>query len=814
MAADIGVRVAIEGYQKFKTEIQDITQSQKTLKSEMAAVSSAWDKNTSAEKKNAEQKRILNQQIEAQKQKVQALQEVVDKTSAKYGENSREANSWKEKLNSATAELNNLKGQLDNLPSGIDMLSQKFTDAGDKISGAGEKIKGVGDGMTKYITAPIAAIGAASIVAFNDVDSGLDTIITKTGASGEALESMQNSMEEIATTIPTGFDEAGAAVGEVNTRFGVMGDDLTDLSGQFIKFAQLNGTDVSGSIDKVQSSMAAFGIGAEDAGKVLDILNKAGQDTGISMDALASALTANGTAMQEAGFSFEQSAGFIANLSKNGIDASAVMTGMKKALQTAAKEGKPLDEALAELQEKMKGAKDGTEAMQMAMELFGNKAGPQLAKAIQEGRISLDASANSVKDFGDSVSKTFDATLDPPDKLKTTFNELKLIGADLGGTLLEMLVPALQKLSEIVHTARDAWNNLDEGQKQTIITIAAVVAAIGPIISVIGSVVIGIGSMITAVGTITGALGAIGPVVAGVVAAFGPFVAIGAAVVAAGVAIYNNWDVIKEKAQELATAVGEKFDEIKTAAQEKWQAANEAVSNAMESVKAKVSEGMAVAKEVAAGYLQQLVEEYEKSGGGMSGAIEAAMTTAKQIFDDAYAYINEITGGKFGEIVNTIKTNLENLKAEFTEKFDNVKQIVSDAVEFLKGIFDFEWKLPDIKLPHFKVSGQFSLDPPSFPTFGVDWYAKAMGGGVILNSPTIFGMSGGNLLGAGEAGAEVVVGAGSLSRMIQNAVSNTYNSGGNTINVYGAPGQDVHELAEAIADIINGDIQSKGAVWA
>ena len=85
---------------------------------------------------------------------------------------------------------------------------------------------------------------------------------------------------------------------------------------------------------------------------------------------------------------------------------------------------------------------------------------------------------------------------------------------------------------------------------------------------------------------------------------------------------------------------------------------------------------------------------------------------------------------------------------------------------------------------------------------------------MILNSPTIFGMQNGRFLGGGEAGAEVVVGAGSLSRMIQSAVNNTYNNGGNTINVYGAPGQDVRELAETVADLINGDVQSGGAVWA
>ena len=746
MAADIGAKVKIDGYAQFKSEIQNITQQQKTLKSEMQAVSSAWDKNTSAEKKNAEQKRILNQQIEAQEQKVQKLQEVMDKTAAKYGENSREANPWKEKLNQATAELNGLKSQLDALPSGVDLLSQKFKDSGEKISAAGEKIKGVGEGMTKYITAPIAAIGVASIAAFNDVDAGLDTIITKTGASGEALESMQKSMEDIATSIPTGFDEAGAAVGEVNTRFGIMGDDLTELSGQFIKFAQLNGTDVSGSIDKVQASMAAFDLDASKAGDVLDILNKAGQDTGISMDTLASALTANGTALQEAGFSFEQSAGFLANLNKNGLDSGAVMSGLKKAWQNATKEGKPLNQALAELQNSLKNAKTDTEAMQIATELFGAKAGPQLAAAIQEGRISLDASANSIQDWGNSVSTTFDATLDAPDKFKVTMNELKLVGADLGGTILEMLVPALQKLSEIVRSARDAWSGLSDGQKKAIVVIGGLLAAIGPVVVGIGTFVTSVGAITTAFGAAIPVIAAVAPAVGAVVASFAPFIAISAAVVAAGVAIYQNWDTIVAKAQELAAMVSQKWEEIKT---------------------------------------------------NISTAIEAAKTTVETAVEG---------------IKTKVETVMENVKQAFTEKIEAARKAISDGIEAIKKLFDITLKFPKIELPHFKISGQFSLNPPSVPTIGIDWYAKAMQNGMILDSPTIFGMQNGRFLGAGEVGPEV--GAGSLSRMIQNAVSNTYNTGGNVINVYGAPGQDVRELAHEVADIINGDVQSKGAVWA
>ena len=694
------------------------------------------------------------------------------------------------------------------------VASQQFKVAGEKLKEVGKNVQDVGTNLTKYVTAPLAAVGAASIAAFNEVDAGLDTIIQKTGASGETLDSMQKSMETIATTIPTGFDQAGAAVGEVNTRFGLMGDELTDLSSKFIQFAELNGTDVSGSIDKVQSSMAAFGMDASQAGNVLDILNKAGQDTGISMDELASALTSNSTTLKEAGFTFEQSAGFIANLNKNGIESGTVMTGLKKALQNATKEGKPLSQALAELQEELKNASSDTEAMQKATELFGAKAGPQMVKALKEGRISLDASANSIENWGNSVEDTFNATLDAPDKLKVTFNELKLVGADLGGTLLEMVVPALQKLSEIVHAAREAWNGLDDSQKKIIITVAGVAAAIGPVVTVVGGVIKVLSVLVGGIGTVIGVLSGIAPAVGAAVVAFGPFIAAGAAIVAAGIAIYKNWDTIKAKAAELNDAIKEKFEEIKTTVHDKWEEVKQKTSEAWDAIKQKTSEAGKVMLTDVNKSLSDIQAAYEAHGGGISGAAAAIMTAVEGAFTTGYDVLNTLTEGKFGEIVNTFNEKTGGLLTKAKEVWDGIKEVVQTGIDKLKDMMNFEWELPKIKLPHFKISGEFSLSPPSVPTFGVEWYAKAMKNGMILNDPTIFGMMNGRLLGAGEAGSETVVGTQSLMNMIRSAVGETVNYGDVNITVYGAPGQDVEELADIISDRINAQVASRKAVFA
>lgn len=807
MAADIGVKVKIDGYAQFKSEISDITQQQKTLKSEMQAVSSAWDKNTSAEKKNADTKRILNQQIELQKQKVDQLKQATEQVAQKYGENSREAQSWKEKLNQATAELNNMQNQLKNLPSGIQELSNSFKESGEKITEVGDKIKGVGEGASKYITAPLAGLGAASIAAFNDVDSGLDTIISKTGASGDALASMQSSMEQIATTIPTEFGTAGAAVGEVNTRFGLMGDELTKVSGDFIKFAELNGTDVSGSIDKVQASMTAFGMSGSEASTVLDILNKAGQDTGISVDKLSQDIMSNSTALKEMGFDYNSAAGFIANLNKNGIDSSTVMTGMKKALQNATKEGKPLSQALQELQTNMENADSSTEAMQMAIDLFGSKAGPQLAAAISEGRISLDEAANAVTNFGDSVNTTFEATQDPPDKFKIAMNELKLTGSELGGTILETLTPALEKLSGLITDLRAAWEGLDPQTQQTIVTIGLVAAAIGPVLVIIGTVIGAIGSIVSAIGSVIGVIGAVVGVLGG------PLTIAIAAAIAIGLLVIKNWDAIKAKAQELAGKIREKFNEIKEAIVNKFNEAKTKALEIWENIKSAVTEKVNALKSAVSSVVDGIKAAVTEKFNAAKQAATDAWEAAKSAVTEKVQAMKDKVSDTLQGIKDKVTEIMEGVKNAFKEKIDAAKELVHAGVEAIKGLFNITLEFPKIKLPHFKINGNFSLNPPSVPSFSVDWYAKAMKDGMILNNPTIFGMQGGRLLGAGEAGPEVIVGASSLFGMIKRAVGNTYNTGGNVINVYGAPGQDVKELAREIANLIQGDVDSKAAVW-
>ena len=678
-----------------------------------------------------QKQRLLKESIGATKDKLDALKTAQEQAKQQMESGDLGRDKY-EALQREIIETENKLKDLEDQAKKSNAALNKISEVGKKVKEVGGKITKVGEGMTKYVTTPIMGIGAASMAAFSEVDGAMDTVITKTGATGEALEKMQESVTNLATSIPTDFQTAGDAVGEVATRFDDVGDNLETLSGQFIKFASLNNVDVTGAIDNVQASMAAFGVETDQAGLVLDTLNAVAQQTGTDVNKLTSDIAANSGVMKEMGFSYEESAIFLGNLNKNGVDASSTMTGLKKAWQTASKDGKSMDDVLKAMNTTILSAKTDQEAYQAAIETFGAKAGPAIAQAVRDGRLSLDELNVSMSDYAGNVETTFEATLDPIDQNTLAMNELKATGAEIAGTLQELLLPILETLREKLHQLREWWSGLSDEQKQSIIRIAGIVAAIGPLLVVIGKVVSVIGTIMTlapALGGVIAALsGPVGIVIAAVTAA-----------IAIGVLLYKNWDTIKEKAKELGENIKQKWNELKENTSTKFSQIKESISQ--------------------------------------------KMSEAKQNASEKASAIKETMSNKFSEIKENALRKFDDIKNGIRDKIESAKDKVRDAVEKIKGFFNFHWELPKLKMPHFSISGSFSLNPPSVPHLSVEWYKKAMNNGMILNGPTIFGMKNGNLLAGGEAGSETVVGTNALLGMIKNAVENAGVSYGD-VNVF------------------------------
>ena len=150
--------------------------------------------------------------------------------------------------------------------------------------------------------------------------------------------------------------------------------------------------------------------------------------------------------------------------------------------------------------------------------------------------------------------------------------------------------------------------------------------------------------------------------------------------------------------------------------------------------------------------------------------------TLKPVFDGICDFLTGVFTGDwqlaFDGIMSIVEGVLAGIQNGFNTVMETIKDIVNKGIEKVKGFFKFEWSLPKLKMPHFKISGEFSLNPPSVPSFGIDWYAKAMDNPMIMDTPTAFGINAnGQIMAGGEAGSEVVSGTETLMNMISNAVA-------------------------------------------
>lgn len=150
--------------------------------------------------------------------------------------------------------------------------------------------------------------------------------------------------------------------------------------------------------------------------------------------------------------------------------------------------------------------------------------------------------------------------------------------------------------------------------------------------------------------------------------------------------------------------------------------------------------------------------------------------TLKPAFDGICDFLTGIFTGNwkqaFNGILNIVTSIFNAIVNTISSKLSFARDVVKNAIDRIKGFFNFQWSLPSLKMPHPYIKGSFSLNPPSVPSFGIDWYKKAMDDPIIMNSPTAFGINKlGQVMAGGEAGSEVVSGTDTLMNMISEAVA-------------------------------------------
>lgn len=814
-----------------KKNITTANNTIKLLNAEMKNISAGMEKGAETADTLAAKMQKQSQIVDAEKSKLNALKSqlqrlvqaqesgagvVADLTNKyrqaaeQYGENSAEAKKYLQELNkaetaqdknaaaierlnvqivnqdtavkNAQAQVNSYANALENMQSESDDAANDTDALNKSLDGTESDTKKAGGGFTvlKGVLADLIAngvklaikaftdLGKAAVTTYKDMEKGSDNLIKATGATGASAKNLEKSYKNVSKNIVADFGDIGAAMGEVNTRFGYTGGELEKATQQFLKFADITGTDATNAVQIVSKAIEGAGLDSKEYTVLLDQLAVAAQASGVSVDTLADGITKNGATMRSLGFDTSETIAIIAQMEKAGVSTETAFAGMKKAAAEWAKDGKNPREEFQKTIDLISNADSDTKAAEIALENFGNKAGTELADAIRTGRFEYSEFAKTVTGSSGTVNKTYEETQSELDKVKLATQKLKVSAADMIDKVVTKYSPQIQKALEKAMKITDKlFPAIEKGLKwisENGGTVASVIVGIGSAIGVFVAATTGVTALKTAFTGLWAVMSAnpVGLVVAAI-----------AGLVTAIITLWNTnedfrnwvigaWETIKSAVETAITAVAEFF-------QSAWdgvELVKEEFAAAWENIKSVWS----AAGDFFAGVWTAIKGKFTSVGTWFKTTFETAWTNIKNVFSTV--------GEFFGGIWDTIKSKFTSIgtkvgeaiggafKSAINAVLETVENAINAVPDAINGALDVINKIPGVNISH----------------MGYVELPRLAKGGIVDKSM---------LANIGEAGKEAVIpleknkaGLKEIARLLANempAINGTGGKGGDTV---------------------------------
>ena len=625
--------------------------------------------------------------------------------------------------------LDDLKNGTENAEGATDKFGKSIDDVNKESKNATQEgldafTVALGNLASNVITAVInklGELGTAVKDAFIEFDEGADNVIKATGATGAAADELTKSYANVSRSVLGDFSDIGDALGEVSTRFGFTGKELEDTTTQFIKFADITGTDAKKAVELVSRAMNNAGIKSENYSEILDQLAKASQTSGISVDKLAETLTKNGATMRQLGFNTDETIAMLAQFEAAGVNSETALAGLKTAVKNWANEGKNANDEFHNVVDAIRNAPDEISGTQAAFDAFGNKAGTELAEAIRTGKFAYDEYLADLAASQGTVNATYEETQNGADKAKLAVQNMKTTAAELVNNFLEKYSPQIEKAIEAVTKTLDKLAPKVEAGIQWLIDNLPLIEA----------GVVGIATAFAA-WKITGIITAVTTALAGMSAAevvaaaktwllnaamaanpIGLVVTAIAALVAAFVVLWNKsekfrnfwkglWKEIKATVEKYIGAVVDFFKNAWERIKLVWSVVSaffEAIWNGIKAIFEPVIDWFKEKFENAWNAIKTVWlfvhTFFEEIWNNIKAIFEPVIDWFKEKFETAWNTIKAIwtvVTEFFGDIWNGIKETFSSVGDWFSEKFEtavnNIKAVFSVIKNFFSGVWD------------------------------------------------------------------------------------------------------------------------------
>ena len=477
-----------------KMATDDLNEALTTSASVHDECSEAMQRAAEMSEKIADSDKVSEQAKAALQEATESASQAFEELEAAQNEAQAAMDNYNSVAESGTASITELEAASLRAAEAADKLvaaNEKASDATEELgtatNNAAEEAENSGDTGVSAIEGVASALAAAGITAkvmeiaqaaYDLADAYSEAskiVVNATGATGEALDGLGQSMLNAYSGNDDSLEDTAAAVGEINTRMGLTGEELTDVTGKFMDFADVTGGNAAKSVRSVTQLMSQWNVPADEMNRLLDKLTYAGQASGISVDTLAQQLTTNKAILDQLGFSLDEATAMFMKFELAGTNTTAVMTGLRTALSKGAVS------SLEELYEVFDEISSGAMSAADASELFGTRAGPAIVDAVNSGVLSLDDMVSALEASEGVMDKTAEAGESLGEKWQKASN-------NIGTAFTNAVQPTLDEMSSGFAEIANAFGSFLNEHPAVVKAITAIGIGIGVVVAGVAGV--------------------------------------------------------------------------------------------------------------------------------------------------------------------------------------------------------------------------------------------------------------------------------------------------------------------------------------